>query len=462
MTIHRMLVANRGEIAVRIIRACREMGIETVLAHSEADREALPAQLADYTVCIGPPPSEKSYLNIPNVVSAALISGCDGLHPGYGFLAENAYLAEVCDHCGIVFVGPPPRAIDAFSNKVQARRQMAKAGLPVVPGSDDVLPNMEAARAAAAAIGFPVMLKAAAGGGGRGMRVASSDEDLVRAYALAQAEAQASFGNGDIYVERLIGNAKHIEVQLAGDRYGGMVHLGERDCSLQRRHQKLLEECPSPAMRPHQRHDLCTAAVQGALHAGYESLGTMEFLLSSDGQFYFLEMNTRLQVEHPVTEMVFGVDLVKLQINLAQGERLPFSQQDLVMRGHAIECRIVAEDPDRDFAPEFGAIEQFRAPGGPGVRIDSHLYAGYVPPPYYDSLLAKIITWGDDRQEAIARMERALHETQVTGPATNLGYHLAVLGDVMFRSGATHTQWDLGHAVAPSLGSPAVSTGSGA
>jgi acetyl-CoA carboxylase biotin carboxylase subunit len=448
MKVHRMLVANRGEIAVRIIRACHELGIEAVLAHSEADRDSLGARLADHTVCIGPPPSDQSYLNIPHVVSAATTTDCDALHPGYGFLAENAYLAEVCEHFDIAFIGPPSDVIHAFSDKVIARRRMAEAGLATVPGSDDVLPNLDAARATAAEVGFPVMLKAAAGGGGRGLRVARSDEEIVRAYALAQAEALASFGNGDLYVEHLVFPAKHIEVQIAGDNFGNIIHFGERDCSLQRRHQKILEEAPSPALDEGRRRRICEAAVQGARSVGYSSLGTVEFLLDSEGSFYFIEMNTRLQVEHPVTEMTTGVDLVKLQINIAEGEPIPFDQAAVAAHGHAIECRLVAEDPDRDFAPEYAAITEYRPPGGPGVRVDDHIYPGYVPPPYYDSLLAKVICWGRDRTEALRRMERALCETRVIGPRTTIPYHLAILRDQDFQAGRIHTQWGLGEAFA--------------
>lgn len=439
-----MLVANRGEIAVRIIRACHEMGIEAVLAHSEADRDSHATRLADHTVCIGPGPTDKSYLNIPNVVSAALITGCDSLHPGYGFLAENAYLAEICEHCELVFVGPPPGVIDQFSNKVAARQLMAAAGLPVVPGSESVLPNVEAARAAGDAVGFPVVLKAASGGGGRGMRVATSDEDIVRAFPLAQAEAQASFANGDLYLERLIFHAKHIEVQVAADDYGRMIHLGERDCSLQRRHQKMIEEAPSPSLDKSRRGAICEAALRGAQFAAYRSLGTVEFLVDPDGAFYFIEMNTRLQVEHPVSEMVTGIDLVKLQIRLAQGEPLALQQDQVSWRGHAIECRVVAEDPERSFAPEYFRIQEYCPPGGPGVRVDSHIYAGYEPPPYYDSLLAKIISWGEDRAEALSRIERALSETRIVGPKTTIPYQMAVLRDERFRSGNMHTQWGLG------------------
>lgn len=437
----RILIANRGEIAVRAVRACRELGIGSVVAYSEADRDSLAVQLADHAVCIGPGPSEKSYLNIPSIVSAALTTGCDALHPGYGFLAENPYLAEVCEHCDLAFVGPPASVIDQFSNKVLARQRMSEAGLPVVPGSDGAVLNLEAARASAAAVGFPVILKAAAGGGGRGMRVTRSDEELLRLYPVAVAEARAAFGNGDIYVERLIAQPRHIEIQIAADGFGNAVHLGERDCSLQRRHQKILEEAPSPALGTELRHAISEAALKGARFAGYQNLGTMEFLLDPAGAFYFIEMNCRIQVEHPVTEMVTGLDLVKLQIRLAAGDPLPFGQEEVVARGHAIEARILAEDTERDFTPDFGQIRTYRPAGGPGVRIDSHIFTGYDPPAFYDSLLAKIITWGSDRDEAIARMERALEETQIVGTKTTIPFLLAVLRDTEFRSGRVHTQY---------------------
>ncbi|MBI4213109.1 MAG: acetyl-CoA carboxylase biotin carboxylase subunit [Chloroflexi bacterium] len=440
---HRVLVANRGEIAVRIIRACQELGVETVLAHSEADRDSLAARMAERTVCIGPGPSDKSYLNIPTVVSAALTTGCDALHPGYGFLSENSYLAEVCEHCDLTFVGPPARVIDTFKNKVVAREVMAKAGIPVVPGSSEAMVNLEAARAAAAAVGFPVILKAASGGGGRGMRAARSDEELVRLYPIATAEAQATFGDGDVYVERLVPMARHVELQIAADIEGNTIHLGERDCSLQRRHQKLLEESPSPALSPELREAMSNAAVRGAEYAGYRNVGTVEFLVDPSGAFYFIEMNTRIQVEHPVTEMVMGLDLVKLQLQLAAGEPLPFRQQDIWTQGHAIEARVLAEDPAHGFAPTFGAVREYLPPGGPGVRVDSHLFAGYEPPPFYDSLLAKIIVWGRDRTEAISRMERALSETRISGPKTTVPFLLAVLRDEEFRNGRIHTQYGL-------------------
>ena len=437
----RILVANRGEIAVRIIRACHELGIETVLAHSDADRDSLAARLAYRTVCIGPGPSDKSYLNIPTVVSAALTTGCDALHPGYGFLSENSYLAEVCEHCELTFIGPPASVIDTFKNKVIARQLMAQAGIPVVPGTNEAMVNLDTARAAAAVVGFPVILKAASGGGGRGMREARSDEELVRLYPVATAEAQATFGDGDIYVERFVPMARHVELQIAADLQGNVIHLGERDCSLQRRHQKLIEESPSPAVSPELREAMSAAAVHGARYAGYRNIGTIEFLVDPMGAFYFIEMNTRIQVEHPVTEMVTGLDLVKLQIQLAAGEPLPLRQEGVRMRGHAIEARVLAEDPARGFSPSFGRVSEYSPPGGPGVRVDSHLFAGYEPPPFYDSLLAKIIVWGEDRVEAIARMDRALSETSISGPKTTIPFLLALLRDEEFRRGRIHTQY---------------------
>ncbi len=438
---HRVLVANRGEIAVRIIRACRELGVESVLAHSEADRDSLGARLADRTVCIGPGPSVKSYLNIPMVVSAALTTGCDALHPGYGFLAENSYLAEACERCNLTFIGPPADVIHSFSNKVAARQLMAQAGLPMVPGTPDTMVNLEAARTAAVDVGYPVMLKAAAGGGGRGMRVAANDDELARLFPIAAAEAQANFGDGSIYIERCISRARHVEVQIVADSFGHVIHLGERDCSLQRRHQKYVEESPSPALDPDLRDRMCKAAVDGATFAKYRSLGTMEFLVDPAGDFYFIEMNTRIQVEHPVTEMVTGLDLAKLQIRLASGEPLPFAQHDVHFHGHAIEARLLAEDADRDFSPTFGVITNYQCAGGPGIRVDSHIFSGYEPPPYYDSLLAKIIAWGEDRDEALARLERALFETRIDGPKTTAAFLLDVMADAEFRAGRAHTQY---------------------
>ncbi len=430
-----ILVANRGEIAVRVIRACRELGIRTVLAHSEADRASLAAALADETICIGPASSERSYLHVPNIVSAALVSGADAIHPGYGFLSENPLLAEVCAQCGLTFIGPPPEIIEAFGDKVRARRLMRQAGLPVIPGTDEPVLTLDAARAAAAEVGYPVMLKAAAGGGGRGMRVVRDDGELARHFAPAQMEAQSAFGNPALYVERLLEDARHLEVQVVADHYGRVIHLGERDCSVQRRHQKLVEETRAPLLDPATRAAMGQAAVQGAAAAGYRNVGTMEFLLDREGCFWFMEMNCRIQVEHPVTEMVTGLDLVKTQIRLAAGEPLPWEQEEIRWNGHAIECRVVAEDPQRDFAPTSGTIDMLLLPGGPGIRVDTHVFPGYVFPPLYDSLLAKLIAWGTTREEAIARMARALRETRVGGLTTNIPYLLDVLSDPAFRAG---------------------------
>lgn len=434
--IQKVLIANRGEIALRVLRACRELGIATVVAYSEADRHSLPVALADQAVCIGPPASDRSYLNIPNIVSAALVSGADAVHPGYGFLAENAYLAEVCAQYGLLFIGPPPEVLERFSDKVGARRLMRAAGVPIVPGTDEALYSIEAAREAARAIGYPLMIKATAGGGGRGMRVARDEAELLRAFPVAQSEAQSFFANGGLYLERLVAGARHVEVQIAADRHGHVIHLGERDCSVQRRHQKILEEAPCPVLSPALRDQIGETAVKGARAAGYETVGTMEFLLDPDHRFYFIEMNCRIQVEHPVTEMVTGLDLVKEQLRLAAGEPLRWRQDEIQVRGHAIECRVTAEDVARDFAPDAGLIEVFHVPGGPGVRIDSHIYAGYTVPPYYDSLLGKIIAWGSDRNEAIDRMKRALRETRIQGVKSNLEFQLALVDSEAFRLGA--------------------------
>jgi acetyl-CoA carboxylase, biotin carboxylase subunit len=431
----KLLVANRGEIAVRILRACKEMGIRTVIAHSEADRDSLGVLLADESICIGPPPSDRSYLNIANVVSAAQIAHADAIHPGYGFLAENAYLAEVCEAVGIAFVGPKPASIRAFSDKVSARNLMKRAGVPVIPGTQDALSSVDQAIAAAREIGFPLMLKAAAGGGGRGMRVARDTDELCRAFPLAQVEAQSYFGNGGLYLERLVERARHVEIQIAADHRGHVVHLGERECSVQRRHQKLIEESPSPAIDDALRADMARVAVAAMKSVGYENVGTIEFLVDARKAFYFLEMNTRLQVEHPVTELVTSIDLVKLQIALAAGKPLPYKQQDIAWRGHAIECRVTSEDPARAFAPDAGHIHTAHLPGGPWVRVDTHVFPGYTTPPYYDSLLAKVVVWGRDRKEALARMRRALDETHMEGVHTNLGYLALVLSEPRFEAG---------------------------
>jgi acetyl-CoA carboxylase, biotin carboxylase subunit len=431
----KVLIANRGEIAVRIIRACKDLGLATVIAHSEADRDSLGVLLADESICIGPPASERSYLNIANVVSAAQISNSDAIHPGYGFLAENAYLAEVCDQVGIAFIGPRPASIQAFSDKISARNLMKQAGVPVVPGTEDTLLTIESALGAARELGYPLMVKAVAGGGGRGMRIARDADELSRVFPLAQLEAQTHFANGGLYLERLIERGHHVEVQVAGDRRGTVVHLGERECSIQRRHQKIIEESPSPTLDERRRGEMARVACAGVTTVGYENVGTVEFLVDRRGNYYFLEMNTRLQVEHPVTELVTNVDLVKLQITLAAGQPMPFKQPDLVRRGHAIECRVTSEDPGRGFAPDAGHITSAHFPGGPWVRVDTHVFPGYTIPPYYDSLLAKISVWGRDRAEAIARMRRALQETEVNGVRTNLDYLALVLSHPGFEAG---------------------------
>jgi acetyl-CoA carboxylase biotin carboxylase subunit len=431
----KVLIANRGEIAVRIIRACKELGIQTVIAHSEADRDSLGVLLADESICIGPAAADRSYLNIANVVSAAQISKADAIHPGYGFLAENAYLAEVCDEVGITFIGPKPASIRAFSDKVSARNLMKAAGVPVVPGTEEQLITVESALQAAKDLGYPLMLKAVAGGGGRGMRVAHDADELSRVFPLAQLEAQTAFGNGSLYLERLIERGHHIEIQIAADRQGNVLHLGERECSIQRRHQKMIEESPSPLLSDKRRGEMGRIACNGVKKVGYENVGTVEFLVDAKANFYFLEMNTRLQVEHAITELVTGIDLVKLQIELAAGKPLPFKQKDVTWRGHAIECRVTSEDPSRAFAPDAGHINTAHFAGGPWVRVDTHVFPGYTTPPYYDSLLAKLIVWGRDRAEAIARMRRAIDETTIQGVHTNLEYLALVLSHPRFEAG---------------------------
>lgn len=435
----KILIANRGEIALRILRACHDLGVRAVVAYSDVDRESLPVRLADEAVCIGPAQAARSYNNIPAVVSAALITGCDAIHPGYGFLAENPYLAEVCAQVGVTFIGPRPEVIELMGNKSEARRLMKQAGVPIVPGSDGPIENLGEARQLARQIGYPLLVKAVAGGGGRGMRVVHDEADLVRALPLAQAEAEAAFGNGDVYLERFIDRPRHIEVQVLADNVGTVLAIGERDCSIQRRHQKLVEEAPAPNLPSKTRDALFRAAVKGAKAAGYTNAGTLEFLVDADDNFYFMEMNTRIQVEHPVTEMTTGIDLVAWQIRIAAGQQLNFSQRDLEPNGHAIECRITAEDAASGFAPSVGVVETYVAPGGPGVRVDSHLYAGYSVPPYYDSLLGKVITWGRDRDEAAARMERALTETVIDGLPQTVSFLRGILSDDEFRAAAYDT-----------------------
>jgi acetyl-CoA carboxylase biotin carboxylase subunit len=430
----KILVANRGEIAVRVIRACRELGVQVVVAHSEADRESLAVRMADEAVCIGPAASDRSYLNIPNIVSAALVTGCEAVHPGYGFLSENAYLAEVIEQCGLTFIGPPPGVIELLGDKIAARKMMVQAGVPTVPGSDDPLYRVDDAVEVARQVGYPLMIKAVAGGGGRGIRAVVDERDLMRQFPLAQMEAQSFFGNGALYLERKVERAHHVEVQLLADAHGTTLALGERDCTLQRRRQKLLEEAPSPSLNAEQRERICALAARGAAHVGYRNAGTMEFLLDETGEFFFMEVNTRIQVEHGVTELVTGIDLVKEQLRVAAGEPLGYGQADIQVRGHAVECRVTSEDPMRGFAPESGVIDTWLPPGGPGVRVDSHCYAGYFTPPFYDSLLAKVMTWGQNRDEAFDRMARALREMRVEGVHTSIPYHLSLLSDRAVRS----------------------------
>lgn len=432
---NKVLIANRGEIAVRIVRACQELGVRSLVAFSEADRDSLAVRLADESFCIGPGPSARSYLNPSALITAALITGCDAIHPGYGFLSENAYFAEVCHQCSVTFIGPSPEVIRLMGDKATARRTMREAGMPVIPGSDGTLRGVDEAYEIARQIGYPVLLKAAAGGGGRGMRVVQHEGELAHAFATARAEAEAAFGQGDLYMERFLTGMRHVEIQVLADHHGNAIHLGERDCSVQRRHQKIIEEAPSNVVTPAIREAMGAAALHGVRAIDYTNAGTMEFLFDPDGQFFFMEMNTRLQVEHPVTEMIYGIDLVKWQLRIAAGERLTVTQKDVRIRGHAIECRINAEDAARDFLPSSGEVEFYLPPGGPGVRVDSHVYAGYTPPGMYDSMIAKVITWGEDRDEAIARMRRALHEYVITGITTTVPFHLVVLSDPDFQNG---------------------------
>jgi len=438
----KILIANRGDIAVRVIRAAREMKIPTVAVYSQADVDSLHVRLADEAVCIGPPERKGSYLNTPNILSAAVITGCDAVHPGIGFLAEVASFAETCDAIGLKYIGPPVRAIELMGDKIAARATMDKAGVPIVPGTNVALRDPVEAAKVAAKIGFPVMIKAAGGGGGRGIRVVHSEEEFPRVLKTAQVEAESSFGNADVYIEKFIDTFRHIEVQILADEHGAVLHLGERDCSLQtQRYQKMVEEAPAPHLDPHVRKRICEAAVKAAKAANYTSAGTVEFIVAPDGHFYFMEMNTRLQIEHPITEMVTGVDLVKWQIRIAQGEKLSFGQRDVQWRGHAIEVRLTARDPARDFAPSAGRITSLRLPGGLGVRIDTHVFAGYDVPPYYDSMLAKIIVWDDTRDAAINRMQRALDEVEIGGVKTDLEYHKKILANALFRKGDLNTKF---------------------
>lgn len=435
----KVLIANRGEIAVRVIRACRDMGIISVAVYSEADREALHAQIADEAVCIGPAHAQGSYLNMQNIISAAIASGAQAIHPGFGFLSENAQFAQLAIDNGIAFIGPTPQTIRLMGDKSEAKRMAIEAGVPVALGTDGPVADFEEAVREAERIGYPLMLKAAAGGGGKGIRVAHTPEELRGAYDAASAEADANFGDGRLYMERYVHNPRHIEVQILGDSYGNVVHLYERECSIQRRHQKLIEEAPSVFCDEDLRTRMCDAAVRLAKHTGYRNAGTIEFLVDDDRNFYFCEMNTRIQVEHPVTEMVTGVDLVCEQLRVASGEPTSFTQEQLPLQGHAIECRINAEDPARNFAPSPGRIEAMHLAGGPGVRIDSAAYQGYQIPPFYDSMIGKLIVYGKDRGQAISRMKRALAETLFDGVVTSTDYQMKILQSRAFEEGNFHT-----------------------
>ncbi|MCX8052180.1 MAG: acetyl-CoA carboxylase biotin carboxylase subunit [Armatimonadetes bacterium] len=437
----KVLIANRGEIALRIIRACKEMGIATVAIYSEADRDSLHVRTADEAVCVGPPPSKDSYLNMPNIISAAVITGAEAIHPGYGYFSEQASFAEACEACNLKFIGPKPDAIELMGDKAKAKETASKAGVPVIPGSKGTIRSEQEAFRTASKIGYPIRLKATAGGGGRGIRVVHDQEDLAGALKVAGAEAESAFGNGDLYIEKEIEEPRHIEIQILGDEHGNYVHLGERECSIQRRHQKLIEESPSVAVTPAIRNRMGEAAVKLAKAVGYVNAGTVEFLLDKNGDFYFMEMNTRVQVEHPVTELVTGVDIVKEQLRIAAGEKLGITQKEVKLDGHAIECRIVAEDPTANFAPSAGTIRHLVLPGGIGVRVDTHIYAGYQVPPYYDAMLAKLLVWAKDRGEAIARMLRCLSEFEIEGIKTNIDYQMQIISNPHFRSGELSTSF---------------------
>ena len=439
MAIEKLLIANRGEIALRIHRACHEMGIKTVAVHSTADADAMHVRLADETVCIGPPPASESYLNIPAIISAAEISQADAIHPGYGFLSENARFAEIVESHDIIWIGPKPEHIRTMGDKIEAKLTAAKLGLPLVPGSDGPVASIEEARKVAAATGYPLIVKAASGGGGRGMKVVTSADSLESQISQARTEAKNAFGDDTVYIEKYLGDPRHIEFQVFGDGQGNAIHLGERDCSLQRRHQKVLEEAPSPAISPEQREEMGHLVARAMAEMGYRGAGTIEFLYEN-GEFYFIEMNTRLQVEHPVTEAITGLDLVREQIRIAEGHPLTLRQQDVVFRGHAIECRINAEDP-RTFAPSPGQVTQYHAPGGMNVRVDSGLYAGYRVPPYYDSMIAKLIVYGTTRNGALRRLRRALEEFVIEGVKTTIPLHQALLDDPEFQAGDYTIKW---------------------
>ncbi|HWA41183.1 MAG TPA: acetyl-CoA carboxylase biotin carboxylase subunit [Gemmatimonadales bacterium] len=437
----KVLIANRGEIALRVIRACKELGIETVAVYSTADRDSLAVRFADDDVCIGPGPSRESYLVVPRLIAAAEITGADAVHPGYGFLAENAEFAETVTASGLTFIGPTPDQIRSMGDKATARRLAKEAGVPTVPGSPDTIQDLDQALKVAGEIGYPVIIKATAGGGGKGMRVARNAEEFSQSFTLAQNEALSAFGNGSVYIEKYLARPRHVEIQVMGDKHGKVVHLGERDCSVQRRHQKLIEEAPSPALTEEIREAMGSAAVKLAAAIGYSGAGTIEFLLDEDGSFYFMEMNTRIQVEHPVTEMVTSFDLVKEQIRVAAGTPLSFAGDGRKLRGHAIECRINAEDPYRNFQPSPGMITAYHPPGGPGVRVDSHVYAGYQVPPFYDSLLAKVIVHGNTRDEALTRMKNALATFVLEGVTTTIPFLIRVLSHPDFAAGKVDTKF---------------------
>ena len=439
--VQKVLIANRGEIALRIIRSCRELGIATVAVYSTVDKNALHVQLADEAVCVGDSLSNKSYLNIPNILAAATSRGVDAIHPGYGFLAENDKFAEMCNDHGIIFIGPSPNSIRLMGDKSTAKETMDGVGVPTVPGSKGLLVSIDKAFQLADQMGYPVIIKATAGGGGRGMRLVEKAETLEKMFKAAQGEAEAAFGNDGLYMEKFIKKPRHVEIQILADKSGNVIHLGERDCSVQRRHQKLLEESPSPAINKDLREKMGNAAIAAAKSINYEGAGTVEFLVDENEKFYFMEMNTRIQVEHPVTEMVTGVDLIAEQIKIAAGQNLEFNQEQIQLNGHAIECRINAEDPTHNFRPSPGRITGWLPPGGPGVRVDSHVYTGYEIPPFYDSLIGKLIVWGKDRNTAIKRMNRALNECAVTGIPTTINFHLNLLEKQKFKEGKIHTKY---------------------
>ena len=435
----KILIANRGEIAVRVIRACKEMKIATVAIYSEADADSLHVRMADEAVCVGPAPNKDSYLNMPNIISAAVITGAEAIHPGYAYFSEQPSFAEACEACNLKFIGPKASAIELMGDKARAKETASKAGVPVIPGSKGTIQSEQDAFRTASKMGYPIRLKATAGGGGRGIRVVHNEDELAGALKLAQAEAESAFGNGDLYIEKEIEDPRHVEIQVLCDEHGHCIHLGERECSIQRRHQKLLEESPSAAVTPSIRTKMGEAAIRLAKTVGYSNAGTVEFLLDKTGEFYFMEMNTRVQVEHPVTEAVTGVDIVKQQLKIASGEKLAAAQKDIKIDGHAIECRIIAEDPSNNFAPSVGTIQHLAIPGGIGVRIDSHIYSGYRVPPYYDAMLAKLIVWAGTRNEAISRMSRCLSEFEIEGLKTNITYQQQILSNAYFRKGDIST-----------------------